>query len=142
MTNVIKWTEEYSVGVEEIDAQHKRLISIINHLVKAIEQREKREQLETVLDEMVDYLNYHFISEERYFEGMANLKEHKLMHWDFVKKTNQLNRDYAADKLQISQDILDFLISWLNNHILKTDKKYFAALQQQQAEHGKTTDKP
>lgn len=128
MTTLIEWTDEFSVGVEEIDEQHKRLIALINTLITAIEEREKRDVLEKILEEMIDYINYHFISEEKYFEGMDNLKEHKLKHWEFVKKTNQLNRDYGQNKLNISQDILDFLRDWLCNHILKIDKKYFAAL--------------
>ena len=128
MASLIEWTDEFSVGVSEIDDQHKKLIGLINDLINAIERREKRDILENVLDEMVDYIDYHFKSEEKFFEGMPNQKEHKLMHWEFVKKTNQLNRDYAQQKILISQDILEFLISWLSNHILEMDKRDFAII--------------
>jgi len=49
------------------------------------------------------------------------LKDHKKEHIKLTKEVIQLNEN---KNYVFSDNVADFLIAWLTNHILGTDKKY------------------
>ena len=51
----IEWNEKYSVHIEEIDSQHKKIFSIVNRLHGAMKARKGKEVIGNLLDELVDY---------------------------------------------------------------------------------------
>ncbi|HMK61928.1 MAG TPA: bacteriohemerythrin [Dissulfurispiraceae bacterium] len=127
---LIEWTEEMSVGIEEFDTHHKRIVSIINHLDVLLETRDNRDQIETILAELSNYCLYHFFAEE---DAMTRFNykmyaEHKKEHLIFTEKIFQFLEDMHSGKEDISRNLLAFLWAWLKNHILVTDKQYSADL--------------
>lgn len=122
----IRWKEEYSVQVEEIDEQHKKLFSIINRLADAMKIGKGRDVLDAVLTELVAYTEYHFNTEERLFEkhGYPEHEDHKQMHDDLVNKAQDLKAAFDSGNTKISVDVMLLLSNWLNNHILEVDKRY------------------
>ena len=122
----IRWKDAYSVHIEEIDEQHKKLIGIINHLADAMKVGKGRDVLDTVLKELVAYTEYHFGTEERLFQehGYPEHEDHKQMHDDLVNKAQELKKAFDKGNTKISVDVMLLLSNWLNNHILEVDKKY------------------
>jgi len=127
---MIKWKEEYSVGIELIDSQHKRLFEIADQayeLLKNDYYTDKYDKIVTILQELKDYTVFHFNAEEKYMEsiGYKRLLSHKVQHDDFIDKINSYDL-YQVDQDQDKYitDLLDFIIDWISNHILYTDKKY------------------
>jgi hemerythrin len=122
----IKWKAEYSVNVEVIDDQHKKLIGLINQMADAMSIGRGRDVLGTVLTELVDYTVYHFKTEERLFQqyGYPEYKKHKKIHAALTAKTRELKESFDGGNRQLSVDVMLFLSNWLNNHILEVDKKY------------------
>ncbi len=122
----LNWTDEMSVNVKEIDNQHKKMIKIINKLYNAMEKRKPRDVLENVLDELIEYADIHFGTEEKYFEkfGYTKKKEHRKEHKDFVVKVLDFRKGYREGRLLLSADIMEFLKDWLKTHIMGSDKKY------------------
>jgi hemerythrin-like metal-binding protein len=122
----IKWDGSLSVGLKEIDDQHKHLIGLINDLYDAMSEGKGNDVLDTLLQKLIDYTKYHFAVEEKYFilynysDKEAHIKEHNglteqvINHYDSFKKGT----------IGISIDIMQFLESWLINHIKKSDTKY------------------
>ena len=51
---------------------------------------------------------------------------YKKEHERFVEKIESFIRDYQANKLGLSIELMTFLKDWLTNHIMITDKKYTA----------------
>lgn len=49
-----------SVGIQEIDSQHKVLIDILNRLFVSIVNRENSTVITEVLDALIDYTKTHF----------------------------------------------------------------------------------
>src|SRR3989339_1805386 len=78
----IEWKKEYSVGVEEIDDQHKYFISLLNDLYDAIIAGKSRAELNELFLYLADYAEKHFATEERYFDefGYEGTVEHKAKH--------------------------------------------------------------
>jgi hemerythrin len=120
--------EEYKIGVENIDKQHKKLFELADKaymLLKDDFSVDKYDKIVNLLSELKEYTIFHFKSEEEYMESInyKRLFTQKIEHDNFIKALE--NIDYNA--LDSEQDeslvkILNFLNDWLVEHILKTDK--------------------
>ncbi len=121
-----QWTPELSVGIQDIDLQHKKLVDLINRLYDAIKSRQAGQILETILADLVDYTVTHFTYEEMFLDknGYPELAAHKPKHNNFVAKIKQYMEDHKSGKLFLSTEIMDFLKDWLTSHIMGTDKEY------------------
>lgn len=123
---LIRWDETLSVGVAEIDGQHKRLVDMINELYDAMRQRKGKAILSQILDEMTEYAAVHFATEERYFVRYfyPETESHRKEHREFKKKVGELRARLEADEIGIAGEVIDFLSTWLKAHIKDSDKKY------------------
>lgn len=127
---MIQWSEEYRLGLQDIDEQHKNLFAIANkayELLKNELRLDKYDQIMEILDELKDYTATHFSQEEQYMAsiGYPKLLSHKVLHNDFIEKISNVDLnsvDENQDKYLL--DLLDFFADWLVNHILKTDRMY------------------
>ena len=123
---IMEWTPELGVNVKKLDDQHKKLIALINKLHDAMRAGQGKQVLEGTLQELAAYMVYHFETEEntQQFKMYPGYLEHKAEHAAFVKKVTDFQDEYAENRLSLTQDLMDFLRDWVNNHIMKTDKKY------------------
>ena len=127
--DVISWNNSYSVGVEKIDSQHKKIFELINNLYAAQNSPDVSADIGKSLEDMASYVEYHFETEKSYLDTLPEFKEHEKEHWQFTKKTMQLVKAYKdspKDKMIVT--IVEFLCGWLNNHILETDVQHFQIL--------------
>ena len=123
---VFDWKPEYSVNVEEIDEQHKKLVSLIDKLYNSIYSFKTREELGGILEELIEYADYHFSTEEKYFDkfNYEYSEEHKREHEIFREKMLDLNKKFKNKELEISFELMDFLEDWLLDHLMEQDQKY------------------
>ncbi len=123
---LIDWKPEFSVGVTEFDNQHKKLIDLINKLHDAMRVGEGKKILSDILAELVDYTKVHFANEEKYFGqyGYSDINSHKLEHEKLTRQVIEFQRDYNDGKTSITIDVMNFLRTWLVEHIGGVDKKY------------------
>ncbi|MBI5045517.1 MAG: hemerythrin family protein [Candidatus Niyogibacteria bacterium] len=123
---LLTWEQKNSVGVRELDDQHKKLFSIINRLYDSMHTGKDIVELNSVLKEMIDYADYHFSMEEKYFD-LFNFEEkvtHIAKHRAFDKKAAEfMGRNMLGDPT-LSFFVLDFLEDWWLGHINNTDKRY------------------
>lgn len=124
--NFIEWGPQFSVGIQEIDEQHKRLVSMVNSLYKAFKEGTERQVIASILNGLVEYTVYHFGTEEKYFEqfGYPEAEVHKKIHADLTRKVLAFKEKFDEGKATVSIELLKFLKDWLTNHICITDKKY------------------
>jgi hemerythrin len=122
----INWNDGLSVGVVEIDQQHQKLIDMINGLHDAMRQGKGKDALGTIVNGLFDYAQTHFTTEEKYFDqfGYPDAQSHKKEHSDFIQKIVEFKTGFDSGKLGLSITVMDFLSSWLRNHIMVMDKKY------------------
>lgn len=123
---IIQWTDKYSVGIKQIDEQHKSLISSVNLLHEAMRQGKGKDVIEDILDFLTNYTIEHFTTEEVLMTNFKypNLPNHKKEHDDLVKKVKDFIGKIKEGKIVVSSEILQFLSDWLNHHILKVDMNY------------------
>jgi hemerythrin len=123
---LIDWTKDLSVNVAEIDAQHRKLISMLNELNDAMKQGKGKDILGRIINDLYAYAGSHFQTEEKYFDQYKypETPSHKVKHAEFVKKIADFKNDYESGKVAMTVDLMNFLKDWLKNHIQGTDKKY------------------
>jgi len=126
---IMVWSDDLSVGIQEIDSQHKKLVSLINTLHDAMKAGQGKQALEATLQELADYAVYHFKTEETYMQKFRypEYTTHKNMHDAFVHKVTDFQKDFAANRLGLTLDVMNILRDWVSTHIKGTDKRYVPA---------------
>ncbi|RCX33329.1 bacteriohemerythrin [Thioalbus denitrificans] len=122
----VSWHESYSVGVAALDADHKKLLRLINNLQTAIHYQTGEEFIHEALDELVDYTRTHFGREEALMRdnGYPDLEAHQREHRDMIDKVNGMVTRYHAEGEEALEPLARFLKEWLLNHINGTDQRY------------------
>ncbi len=123
-----EWNESYSVGVEELDEQHKKLFGLIGEIENMSTQEDYKAAIYQALDELMEYVMIHFHTEEEYMKSAeypefdAHLKKHQIISEDVNTRVNyMMNKDLNALDLVM---IHNFLAEWLKEHILVEDQGY------------------
>lgn len=139
-----EWTDAMSVGIAEIDNQHKILVDILNRLFVAVVKRENEQTTIEILDTLVDYTKTHFGLEEQLLQDAkydaTEFAAHQREHRAFIEKISAAASKHLVEGKSVSFEIINFLKHWLQEHILVTDKKYAAALQKSNFSTARWTD--
>ena len=126
MSNLIEWSDELSVGIEEIDQQHRVLVGMLNEFHEAIQQHKGTLVASQILKRLSDYTLIHFAVEE----GMMRLldypdyEEHKSEHDDLIEELQTLSAKLESGKKSVNFELLHFLKLWLTKHIQESDRHY------------------
>jgi len=122
----IVWSDALSVNIQEIDLQHRRLIDLVAGLQKAGSQGVAPETMGRVLRELNTYVREHFTAEERWMAryDYPGLAAHAEAHEAFVEKLLHFELDYLAERAQITDELLDYLMGWIEQHVLGMDQGY------------------
>ena len=124
---LIVWNNErFSVNIKQFDEHHKKIVNFINILHSAMMEGKGKSVLSPILNELSEYVKYHFRAEEKLMEmyHCETINNHKQQHHDFEIKVAQLIKEYDTGCLTTSIDTLSFLKSWFFEHILMEDKLY------------------
>ncbi len=120
-----EWRDDYSVENETIDAQHKKLVGMVNELYEAMSQGRGKQVITDLIKELYAYAKIHFSDEEAIMaeHGYPDLERHSEIHRRMMAKVQSLAAKHAAGDLG-THEFARFLKDWLNKHILGTDQKY------------------
>ncbi|MGA3092152.1 MAG: bacteriohemerythrin [Terriglobales bacterium] len=126
MSAPFAWNASYSVKVEAMDAQHRRLFEIISELFTAMRSGHGKDIAGHVLQRLIDYTVQHFAAEEKLMEknGYPGLAPHKGEHKILTEKVLAFKKDFEAGIVSITPDLMKFRQNWLTNHIQTVDHKY------------------
>lgn len=123
---LIEWSDEYSVKVQEMDDQHKKLIGIINDLHAAMKAGKGKDSLEATVKGLVDYVSIHFAAEEKLMKtnGYPEYLQQKAKHDELTKQVLDFQKSFHDGKAILTVEMMSFLKDWLIHHIKGMDKKY------------------
>ena len=122
---------KYSIGIEEMDAQHAIWIQLIDefrlagsgHLLEETGIRAAQHALE----ELIKYTKQHFASEERFIaarhypEAKAHEQKHRELEAEVVKLLDEV-RAHKTNTTPLKLNL--FVTVWLMEHIMSEDNKY------------------
>jgi hemerythrin len=126
MTKLVEWSEELSVGIAEIDDQHKKLVDMLNRMNDAIHEHRGSEVTRPILNEIAEYTRVHFTTEESLMRATnyPEYEEHKRQHDELIAQVKDLQAKLDAGSHAISFELMHFLKVWLTKHIMESDKQY------------------
>lgn len=125
-----EWKQEYSVGIDSIDQQHKKLLGLINQLQTAVDFSTGEQFEREALDQLLDYTKTHFSYEEELMEanGYPDFESHKAQHEKMITRVGEVLAEYEKDRDTAMKNAVIYLKDWLINHINGTDKAYSSFL--------------
>jgi len=122
----LEWQPLYSVGNEQLDAHHKRILGLTNKLYNAVKDGEEEHAILEILQSLTKYAEVHFKEEELLFSQTSypNAYGHRCRHQEFRITLQQLKDSFQQKERFVGLELMEFLMSWLNGHILQIDMQY------------------
>jgi len=125
----VAWSEELSVGIPEIDEEHRRFLGLVDELNAAIAGRDSKARIEALLNAIVRDARAHFAHEEQLLaeRGYAEARRHAMLHAGLVVQITaalhdihdtQWSRFWIETGLGIKKVLLD--------HLLQEDMRFRA----------------
>lgn len=123
---LLTWSDRLSVGIREMDQQHKRLVELTNQLYDAMGVGKGDNVKSVVLNDLLTYTKVHFAAEERLMQKHAypHFAGHKRLHDELSGQVFQLKERLQTGQMVASVTLANFLRDWLQNHITQEDRKY------------------
>jgi len=126
------WAEILSVGVDEIDEDHRKLMHLFNVLNHAVMDGESPEYIAATLEELINCTVWHFSHEERLmlkyrYKGMD---DHKADHAELIQAAKDLQQELLQTRDFMADRHIEFLEHWLTEHILTADGRLGSYLSQ------------
>jgi len=119
MSIVFVWKEQYAVGEPELDKQHQYLFYLGNKI-----QNDDKKQAKSYVMKLYKYATAHFKAEEAHMKLIKypDIEKHRKLHDKFITDLNLLSEKFSSDSFD---KFKNFLFTWLVDHILNEDNKYF-----------------
>ena len=124
------WDNKFNTGVDEVDAQHHKLVDLINRLGAISARQADTDELGEILSELANYTVYHFDTEERLMKQYAVDADHQNIH---IRAHQHFTAQVGvAAKILIGNTdvsrrlvapLLKYLTNWLVQHILGSDTR-------------------
>ena len=123
--SLINWKEDFSVGVAEVDHEHRELIEEINELHAVMQKGADHETVLKSLGEIYAQIAAHFALEEKMMRNTRypSLAEHKQDHEtlldDLRDIMDEVEDDGTFDEAELARD----LERWFSDHFRVHDAK-------------------
>lgn len=123
----LEWTEDMSVGIPEIDAEHRHFAQLINDLNQAILGHMELSVIRNRMSLILDDAALHFAHEESLFkqwdypDTAGHTAKHFLATRAYLDIMATLKQDYVEpDWIAVGLKVKSILV----DHLLKEDMKY------------------
>jgi hemerythrin len=140
----LKWDEKYSLGISNIDEQHKHLFDIVSKIYSLQESKDVKNNIKAILLELFDYIKVHFKDEEKFMASIhyPELAHHHELHQQLSKAVSAILTD--PSRLDVIQTKMRIIAKQaLIDHILEEDIKFqqfYLEMQKKQSVQAKNID--
>jgi hemerythrin-like metal-binding protein len=116
--------ERNNILIQELRLQHEYLFNLMLRLEKSVSNNLAAETIAGILDELEKYSEYHFGAESNYAKRSNSelSAQHEAEHRQFLSMISELKSLSIDNRLKSSLVTLNFLRTWLREHIHKTDE--------------------
>jgi hemerythrin len=127
---LLNWTDALSVGIEEVDVEHRQLIESINGLHDVIQVGADYVQVVELLGEIYTQIAAHFAHEEDMMRDAdyplyeEHKEDHEILLDDLREIMDEVEADGAYDAATLSGD----MNRWFTDHFHTHDAKLHRAL--------------
>jgi len=134
--NLIEWREEFSVGVVEVDHEHRELVALINALHDDMGAGTSRDAIIDALGEIYAQISAHFALEEkfmresRYMAYAEHKEDHEILLDDLRDIMDHVEDDGSYNEKRLSKD----LSFWFSEHFRTHDARLHSHAHKDQAQ--------
>ena len=123
---ILTWTDEFAVGIVELDEQHRTLIGMINALDASTHGDSGAETMRRLLAQLSNYVRDHFSVEERLMGGGGCspdlIARHFGEHAYFRSVLKDLTTDFEQGRRSVTVPLIEYLVHWFLHHIVVVDR--------------------
>lgn len=133
MEKIFHWSDIYTLGIADLDEQHKKIVDIINRLHQAVNDGKNDDDISRAIQELVEHARTHFNYEENLLKthGYPELEEHKTYHKQLAAKVMHLQERYLGGDAPSCLEMTNYCKNWLSDHILRIDVRFIPYLKKQ-----------
>jgi len=123
---LLSWSDKFSVGVDEIDRQHKHMMRLINNIDEVLVKGGNYESITPIVSELVDYAKTHFSYEEKLLKAnnCPEFERHQKSHIQLHKELTDWQEKLKNCNPDMLKEMMTILRLWFPGHILSADKKH------------------
>jgi hemerythrin len=122
---LIRWHDEYSVGVQRVDGHHRRLFEIANSVLEQMDRGCPPTEVAETLGLLREYARFHFGDEEalliRY--KSPEIRTHRTRHARMLDEVEAMREMILTGRPYSEVEVLTFLQEWLVGHTLSDDRR-------------------
>jgi len=123
--SLIEWKEQYSLGVAEVDHEHRELIALVNALYERLGQAKSDADVAEFLGELYARISAHFALEERLMRDNSydEYADHKADHERLLDGIRDLMDDYEDGVYVDVERFGKRLDEWFSEHFRTRDAR-------------------
>lgn len=121
---LVRWRPQLMLGIPELDADHHRLVDLVNQADAAVRSGAPRLRIGEVLVALLAYTKEHFAREEKVMRALdfPGYDAHKACHDELVDQLKTVAAHFVdGDTNAVGAETLKFLADWLVDHIIGED---------------------
>lgn len=109
--SLIEWKDEFDLGIEEIDREHRALVALINALHDAMSAGAGRADIVEGISQIYSLVSAHFAREEafmretRYMAYAEHKEDHEVLLDDLRDILDEVRRNGEYEEARLSADL-------------------------------------
>jgi hemerythrin len=126
---LLQWKDQYSVGIDAVDHEHKELITLINRLHNELMAKSEKLSIDAFFGDLFAGISAHFALEERFMREHRydQLGQHKTDHERLLDEIRDIMDDFE-DNETASAELSRRLDAWFSRHFETHDARLHKAL--------------
>lgn len=123
---LLHWQASFTIGIAEVDHEHRELIALINRLHDELGGERSGERVEAFLGEIYADISAHFALEERVMQERRYdaLAEHKLDHERLLDDLRDMMDEQVAGRKLDDRRFGAALGQWFSGHFQTHDARF------------------
>ena len=120
----MEWKSEYSLGIEEIDTQHKTLLELIAAFEHAVAEDAHWNTVQPLIARTREFVKFHFAVEESLMQivGYPGYSAHRTEHQAVLEQLAAL--EHRVLRQETKGELKRMMRSWLFRHIIDSDQPF------------------
>lgn len=120
---LLSWSPQYSIGNDQIDAEHVELFRLVNAFDDRWRENHDPQSIAVLLNQLIAYAEMHFQHEETIMREaeFPRLVEHQKIHETMVETIFGLRQSFEQHHSHLETNTMKFIKTWLLGHIIQND---------------------
>ncbi len=122
---LLQWKDEYSVGIDAVDYEHKELIALINRLHDELGGEAAKLTVPKFFGDLLEGISAHFALEEKFMRerGYDQLDQHKRDHERLLDEIREIMDAFEDAEKFDSAKVATRLEAWFSRHFETYDAR-------------------